>query len=42
MASAGRGLGLPREIFEKSVKLGSFWHMFMQFILVYQQAVIKF
>ena len=33
---------LPREIFEKSVQLGSFWHMFMQFILVYQQAVIKF
>ena len=33
MASAGRGSAgmLPREIFEKSVQLGAFWHICMQF-----------
>ena len=27
----GSGGMLPREIFEKSVQLGAFWHIFMQF-----------
>ena len=33
----------PREIFEKSVQLGAFWHIFMQFnsfsvSIIFQQA----
>ena len=39
----GSGGMLPREIFEKSVHLGAFWHIFMQFnslsnSFIFQQA----
>ena len=43
-ARVGRSGGmLPREKFEKSVQLGAFWHIFMQFIscsesIIFQQA----
>ena len=48
MASAGRGSGgmLPRGNFEKSMQLGAFWRIFMQFIscsesIIYQRQMGK-
>ena len=43
----GSGGMLPQEIFEKSVQLGAFCHIFMQFnylseSIIFQQTVIKF